>query len=175
MDNCPAKFKINLSQGEIEVEGSEEFVQKHIEKLEKYTQLLNVISQTPLTKEPTPKKIDSDKKDKIQQQIADTQTKIDIPETFGEWLHKLPSDATDAMKVLFAGYYCQKHSDNNCFHISSVNALLKDHGLKVSNSSTTIKRLVTAKKVFQVGKAEGFVTYRVTKDTDDEILETIRE
>jgi hypothetical protein len=99
-----------------------------------------------------------------------------LSEIFGEWIHKMPTNAIDQIKVLFAGYYIQKHSgEGNCFNASAANQLLKEHGIKIANVSTTIKRLTDARKIFQIGKVEGFNNYRLTRESEQEIINFLLE
>lgn len=171
MEQKSAKIRINLSQAEIEIEGTEEFVEKHLKKVEEYLKLSETegslkpaakASISSETSHPTiPKKSDGNEKQ--------------LPEIFGEWIHKMPSNATDQVKVLFAGYYIQKHNEGNCFNASSVNQLLKEHGIKIANTSTTIRRLSDGKKIFQIGKAEGFITHRLTRESEQELISILIE
>ncbi len=170
MEPTEAKIRINLSQSEIEIEGSEEFVEKHIKKIEDYLQLCEIKNHA----KPAAKSVHSDEESSSNQSKKDRESEEQLPSNFGEWIHKTPSNATDSVKVIFAGYYNQKHSESNSFNSSTVNQLLKDHGIKVANVSTTIKRLVDAKKIFQVGKAEGLINYRLTRESEQELINMIR-
>jgi len=168
MEPTITKIRINLSQAEIEIEGSEEFVEKHINKIDDYFQLSKIKIPTPHA----PKALNSNK-EPSSNQSKKVEESEGLPSSFGEWIHKTPSNATDPVKVIFAGYYNQKHSENNSFSSSSVNILLKDHGIKVSNVSMTIKRLVEGKKIFQMGKAEGSINYRLTRESEEDLINTI--
>ena len=97
MEPKNAKIRINLSQAEIEIEGSEEFVEKHLKKVEDYLQLSNtVIPSRPVAKG-SPSSDDSQSSTSKKSGGSDKQ----LPEIFGEWIHKMPSNAIDQIKVLF--------------------------------------------------------------------------
>lgn len=172
MDVKNAKIRINLSQAEIEIEGSEEFVEKHLMKVEDYLQLSNtIISSKPGV---NGNQSSDDPHTTILKKSEDSNKQL--PEIFGEWIHKLPTNAIDQIKVLFAGYYIQKHSgEGNCFSASAANQVLKEHGIKIANVSTTIKRLTDAKRIFQIGKVEGFNNYRLTRESEQEIITLLLE
>lgn len=169
MESIAAKIRINMSQAEIEIEGSEEFVEKHIKKMGDYFQLCETIIPAKSAAKASHSSEDPSSNQLKNGDECDKQ----LPSTFGEWINKAPSNATDSVNVIFAGFYNQKHSEGNCFNSSSVNQLLKDHGIKVANVSTTIKRILEAKKIFQVGKVEGLINYRLTRESEQEIINTI--
>jgi len=175
MVRIQAKIRINLPEGEIEIEGSETFVEKHIGKLEKYFNSFKEKKPqlSPHEQEAGIPPIVSADDVAIKQPIITSVNKEKLLTTFGEWIHKLPSDASDVTKVIFAGYYCQKQSENNEFNSSSVNKLLKDHGIKISNTSARIKDLLTAKKIFQVEKVGRFTEFRLSRESEEEIIQTI--
>lgn len=167
-----AKIRINLSQAEIEIEGSEEFVEKHLMKVEDYLQFSNTVVPSKSVAKGNSSSDDSHTSTSKNSEDSDKQ----LPEIFGEWIHKIPTNAIDQIKVLVAGYYIQKHSgEGNCFNASAANQLLKEHGIKIANVSTTIKRLTDAKKVFQIGKVEGFNNYRLTRESEQEIITLLLE
>lgn len=172
MDPKNAKIRINLSQAEIEIEGTEEFVEKHLKKVEEYLQLCKTIAPSkPPAINVNPNSNVGQSNDSKKRENNDGQ----LSKIFGEWIHKMPSNATDQIKILFAGYYTQKNSEGNCFNASSVNQILKDHGIKVANSSTTVKRLNDAKKIFQIGKTEGLNNYRLTRESEQELINILLE
>jgi hypothetical protein len=171
MEPMAVKIRINLSQAEIEIEGSEEFVEKHLKNIENYLQLSDKI----IPAKPATEAGHSSEDPQSNQSKKSGNNEVKLPSNFGEWIHKTPSNATDPIKVVVAGYYIQKHSESNSFNSSSVNELLKDHGIKVANVSTTIRRLVDAKKIFQAGKEEGLLSYRLSRESEQELIDMIKE
>jgi len=159
-----AKLRFNLNLGEIEIEGSEEFVERQTLNLEN---ILKVLKESqvkleraiPVYEELIPTAV-----------VESTSSSKHLPETFGEWIHKLPRDANDVTKVLLAGYYLQKQSEDNMFRTRDVNKLLKDHGVSVGNASQTVKNNVEAKRIFQVSKTGQEANYRVSRDQELELI-----
>jgi hypothetical protein len=61
-------------------------------------------------------------------------------------------------------YYVQNDSEQNDFKTSEVNKSLKEHGIKLSNPSTSLKRLVEKKLLFQTRKNGSLKLMRVSQD-----------
>jgi len=176
MENPQVKIRINLSQAEIEVEGSEEFVEKHIDKMEKYFRLIKINIPSVLSVASETATNVSDSHEKAISPRADLLNNVtEIPTQFGEWIHKFPTSASDAQKVLFAGYYCQKQSENNSFNSILVNKLLIDHGIKLSNTSARIKDLLDSKKIFLVEGKGRKSTFRIAREAELSIIHTLTE
>ncbi len=76
----------------------------------------------------------------------------DVPESFGEYLHAFPDSLSGPDKALIAAVYVQAHSDDNSFSTRDVNALLKEHAIRLANASVTVKRIVDAKHAFSIAR-----------------------
>ena len=110
------KFRIASNFGEIEFEGSEAFVEKHISKLKDYINIISV----------------SDSKDKkiqmgeifpkVELDTKKNNSKIIVPEVFGEWLTMFKDDLLDIDKALLTAYYVQQQSSQKEFKTSDINA-----------------------------------------------------
>lgn len=127
-----ARIRINLSQREIEIAGDPDFVERHLDRLE---DLLGNAQAMPVS-EPT---------------------KIEPPAelgSFGEFMHRLPSAATEVDKMLAAGYYCQSSSSEGSFTTAEANRRLVEHGVKVGNASQCVKQSLTARRVFAMSKGQ---------------------
>jgi hypothetical protein len=176
MGNINGKIRIKFSDCELEIEGSEAFVEKQYAKIEPYfrgVKKFPALTATSIEKE---SKDQSEEKNVITLQTANNlKNGSEISTLFGEWLHKLPSDATDSQTVLYAGFYCQKQDENNTFDGGSVNKLLKDHSIKLSNPSARIKDLLEDKKIFLVEKKGRFPKYRLAREVETEIIANFNE
>lgn len=130
-----ARLRINLTQGEFEVEGSEAFVKGYAERFEA---LLGHLGAAP---EP---------------QTAPAPPLKGIPvagpppaRSFGELLHHLPRAASDVDRILVAGHFMQARSSDRSFSTGEANALLTEQSIKVGNPSQCVRQNVTAKRVFK--------------------------
>ncbi|WP_097458700.1 hypothetical protein [Mangrovitalea sediminis] len=160
-----AVVNINLSLGEIRVEGSESFVKEQIENLE---QILNSIGASkrnfpPASQNPTnPESTEEDSGSEITS--GDITGKLQVPEVFGEWLHSFKDKTSDQEKALIAAYFIQSKSDANEFKTSEVTKFLTDHGIKLSNASATLKQIEGKKLIFQTRKPSKISYKRVSQD-----------
>ncbi len=152
------KVKINLNSGEIEFEGSQEFVQEQMDNLEL---ILNLISSRKLTSannSQTFSEEDDDFEDEASEDGEDSdstpsEADLSIPESFGEWMHKFKDGINGVDKALITAYYVQQQAPKNDFKTIEVNNSLKDHGIKLSNPSKTLKSLETKKYLFQTANS----------------------
>jgi hypothetical protein len=135
-----ARFRINLTTREIEIEGSEAFVREYAERFE---ELLAMLAKSPVP--------DTGPAESLQAP-ADAPLAADLPSTFGEYLNLFPGDITDLDKMLIAGYYVQSQSQDNSFATASAHNLLKEQGIKLANAADCVKKNQRAKRVFAVEK-----------------------
>ena len=134
------RLRINLSQREFEVEGSEEFVRGFADRIQ---ELLDLFYQpAPTASEQT--------------QEVEPSTALG---TFGEFILRLPSSSTDVDKMLAAGFYVQAASLDDAFATGDANRRLTEQGIKLGNPSQCVKQSLLAKRVFLVSKGR----YRVSQ------------
>lgn len=157
-----AKFKLNLKSGEVEIEGSEAFVERQIEQLESLVEALglraNISTDEQAGSEAAPSNSDFPP-------TTDSPNKEDPPPaSFGEWLHSFRTDINDLDKALITARYVQSQSAQNDFKTSEVNKSLKEHGIKLSNPSSSLNRLGEKKLMFQTRKVGSLKFMRVSTD-----------
>ena len=155
-----ARFKLNLKTGEIEIEGSEAFVEKQIESLSTLVELISAAGDTIAANDEST----NSNKDEITPPNSAQTSNNKMPDTFGEWLQSFKSDANDLEKALLTARYVQSQSATNDFKTSEVNKSLKDHGIKLTNSSSSLKRLIDKKYLFQTRKVGKLAFMRVSVD-----------
>ena len=104
MEEKTAKLRINISAGEIEIEGTEAFVREHIDRFE---ELLEFLKKRPQVA-PVPQKI-------ALPEQAPVAAKAAMPEALGEYLQQFPKSMTGVDRVLVAAYFTQSHDPDNSF------------------------------------------------------------
>lgn len=160
------RVKINLLSGEIELEGSEEFVANQMENLDSIIELLSSVRKPTKTEadDSTDEELDVEAKGNHSDQPSRNPGQITVPDSFGEWMHKFRDDVNDLEKCLLTAYFVQNSSPQNDFKTREVNNSLKEHGIKLSNPSTSLKRLVEKKLLFQTRKNGTVKFMRVSQD-----------
>lgn len=156
-----AVFKINLRTGEIEISGSEQFVERRIEQLEDIIKLSNIAPQLP----PPPAVITQGQDAAAPPANSNGANGVgEVPASFGEWLYAFKDNANDIQKALITARYVQFQAVSNDFKTAEVNKSLKDHGIKLSNPSQSLKQLVDKKYIFQTRKVGTLKFMRVSAD-----------
>lgn len=148
MEEKTARIRINVSAGEIEIEGTEAFVREYVDKFE---DLLESLKERPQIR-PVPQKM------ALPEQVS-VPAKADMPEVFGEYLQRFPKSSTDVDRILIAAYFVQSHDPENFFTTRSANKLLTEQGIKVANASDCVKKSIKTKRVFALEKGK----YRVSQ------------
>jgi hypothetical protein len=134
VDEQRAKLRINLTQREFEVEGSESFVAAYAERLDRLLARLT---------EP------SGAAPEAHAAARPNGDGLSPTGTFGELLQRLPRAATDVDRILIAGYFAQQNGADNGFGTGEANTLLTEQGVKVGNPSQCVKQNLLAKRVFK--------------------------
>ncbi|SRR5258708_25681844 len=139
-----AKIRINLNSREIEIEGSEAFVEKYSETINNYIEIIKTPSRS------NPQSLISSQREEGQSQFSSTERNADsVPDSFGEYYSRFPKSMKDVDKILVAGYFHQQKSGNNSFSTQEAASLLIEQGVKLSNAAAFLKANLTANKIFK--------------------------
>lgn len=164
------KVKINIKTGEIEFEGSEEFVKNQMDSLDSIIDLLSSSVVQNASSENIPSSISDETEDFSENGIIHESSDnnsdcLVVPESFGEWMHKFKDSINDIEKALVTAYYVQNQSEKNDFKTLEVSKSLRDHGINLSNPSRSLKLLEEKKFLFQTRKEGQKVRFmRVSQD-----------
>lgn len=154
-----ARVRISLSTGDLEVEGTEDFVRQYSDSI---STLIGRLEELPIQRvSPPAEAVGSSTPAAAKPASAAEQRE------FGEVLHSLPSNASGSDRILVAGSYSQLASGDNTFSTGEANQLLLGQGVKLSNPSQALKNAIASKRVFKVGKR-----YRVS-NTGEEHLKSL--
>jgi len=147
-----SRIRVNFSDAEIEIQGSEDFVEKHLDRVSE------IVDAARPVMEATGNSVSA-----ATAQFAPSNTSV--PEFFGEWLHQFPYEKlTEADKALIAAYYIQQYSDKEDFTTSDVTDTLDDASIQLSNASRSVSRLAEEKMVYQTRKEGRYQHYKVSKE-----------
>jgi hypothetical protein len=143
-------LRINLTQREFEVEGSEDFVQSFAER---FQELLDGLDDASLA---LPAPLAAAAAPVVEGRGGETASALG---SFGEFIMRLPSNSTDVDKMLAAGYFVQQQSADDAFGTADANKRLTEQGIKLGNPSQCVKQSLMAKRVFMISKGR----YRVSQ------------
>ena len=138
MNGQRARLRINLSQREFEVEGSEAFVKAYVGRFEAWLGGFDQAAGPAPAPSAGPPEA---RAEPAPSELGEL--------TFGELLHRLPRAASDVDRVLVAGWFGHMRSADRSFSTGEANALLTEQGIKVGNPSQSIRQNLTAKRVFK--------------------------
>lgn len=140
-----SRIRINLAQSEIEVEGSEAFIESFRPQLDALLERLPEARATLAAKPEAPPE-----RAPATPRPAAT-TPLELP-PFGEYLHHLPTSATEVDRMLAAGFYLQQLASDDSFATGDANKRLAEHGIKIGNPSQCVRQSLTARRVFAVAR-----------------------
>lgn len=130
-----ARLRINLTQREFEIEGSEEFIKQYQPRIDALFEAIE--TGMAMAPEPAP-------------MAADVDVKTGDLGPFGEYIQRLPGSATDVDRMLAAGYFVQRESADDAFATADANRRLAEYGIKIGNPSQCVKQSLMAKRLFMV-------------------------
>lgn len=170
------RIRVSTRFGEVEFEGSEEFVNKQIDNVEGLLERFhNVYLKLGLYEagDDKLKFVGSYEKQEVEEKEQVSQIDLSVPDTFGEWYQKFPKDMSENDVALVTGYFHQEKSDTKEFKTQDVNNLLNEFGIKLSNTSLSVKRLVENKFAFPIGKEGRIKRYKIAKPGEEKMKELI--
>ncbi|MEX2219953.1 MAG: hypothetical protein WD749_14470 [Phycisphaerales bacterium] len=132
-------MRVSSPRGEVEVEGEPAAVRAWFDEL--YPEIAQASSRHAASK-----------RDPIGDDAAGRQhvPPGDMPESFGEFLHGLTGATTDIDRMLAAAYFKQSQEADRVFSTRAANDLLLEQGIRLSNPSMCVRRLVEGKRAFRV-------------------------
>jgi hypothetical protein len=136
-----ARIRVSLAQREVEIEGSEAFVERHLARLDG---MLERFARGPVAA--------------VQDATPGDDAGPDLG-PFGAFVQHLPNAATEVDRMLAAGFWSQARSADDAFATAEASRLLAEHGFKIGNPSQCVRQSLMAKRVFMVQRGR----YRVAQ------------
>lgn len=152
-----ALFRVNVRTGEIEIHGSEEFIERQLRQLESTLETILPFFEGVEGEEEL---FESGAEEEPREPITADK---EVPDSFLEWLYKFPKNVNDQDKALIAGYFLQHHSTDNRFLSSGVPKLLRENGVTIQSSTVQLKRLAGKRLIIPVGRSGKRTFYRVSQ------------
>ncbi len=145
MDEPRARLRLNLSQGEVEIEGSERFVARYAERFDALLARLPLRDDAAVPLAAAAPALPAQAAPDAPLPLAPARD----DQHFGLLLQALPRSASDVDRILLAGYHVQRFSADKSFGTGEANALLVEQGIKVGNPSQCVKQNLIARRVFR--------------------------
>jgi hypothetical protein len=132
-----ARIRVDLAQRAFEIEGSETFVRELLDRLEDLVQNGAHAEPVPAAEAPS---VPGPAPAAVTSELG----------SFGEFIQRLPSSATEVDRMLAAGYWCQAQSADDAFATGDANRRLTEQGIKLGNPSQCVRQSLNARRVFAV-------------------------
>jgi len=160
------RIRVNLADREVEVQGTKEFVEKHLERID---EIFNSVgSVTESTEQET------ESAESTQTSSPPSDNELAVTEYFGQWLHRFQdADLTEADQALIAGYFVQQRSEEEDFMTGEVTDALDEAGITLSNASRSIRQLAEDGKAYPTRKDGRYQRYRVSEEGEEYLLDMI--
>ena len=159
MSDTEARIRIDFSKGELELEGTEEFVERHLDLLAELEPPSETEKNSPHTTSGDEENEDLSSEDHMNSSLPE------VPEHFGEWFHLFThNDLARVDEALIAGYYIQCRVDEEDFSTSNVTDTLDEVDINQSNTSQSIKNLLNNNRSYKTRKDGGKQFYKVSRE-----------
>lgn len=180
-----SKIKINLLSREIEIEGSENFVNSHLEKI---NQIFKVFIDS------APEFLSRDYEVQISGSNGGSHNAIVTAETSGRtnnpitkskkkmvsetdlrklknFFKKLPKSIKDVDKIFAIGYFVMENENKPFFNTRDISKYIKTLNINISNTSQAVKYNVRRNKFILLEKGK----YNISKEAADKYIERLRK
>jgi len=166
------RVRVKTKTGEIEIEGSQLFVEKKMEQLlelmKKMDHALAGSTTTSNKQTISEGKANKVKPTPIKNKTAYAKTtttdpgKIIVPNSFRLWYAKFPDKVRQADALLIACYFIQHRSSDNVFKCFLAKNTLERSGIILTSLETSLNRLINEQLVLVSKKAGKLTLYKVS-------------
>jgi hypothetical protein len=162
------RVRVKTKSGEIELEGSQLFVEKKMKQLPALVEKMDHFLADTTIKN-TKSEDDKSKKNKPSRQSKQTNSKpittsavLTVPNSFKQWLAKFPDKIRQADALLIASYFVQHRSADSVFKCFLAKNILHKAGIELTNLDSSITRLLNEQLVLVSKKAGKLTLYKVS-------------
>lgn len=146
------RIRINLKERELELEGSESFIDKYQNTIAEFIEKIKTEDKESPTMPIRPSDYNPGKID-IETNRSPADGKMAIPDSFGEFYTQFPRNAKVVDKMLIASLFAQMKSEDGLFTPSQAAELLDEQNVNITNANSFIKALQNTGKLYkQSGK-----------------------
>lgn len=179
------RIRVKTKTGEIELEGSQLFVEKKMEKLPALIKKMDhVLAGTNIST--TNKKTISENKTKAVAQASNKNKPASsknsahgkhmiVPHTFRLWHAKFTSKLRQADVLLIACYFVQHRSPDNIFKDFLAKNTLDRFGIPITNLDASITRLINEQLILVSKKMGKLTLYKVSTKGRENLEELIKK
>jgi len=155
MESQNSYIKFKVDNIEIEVQGTEDFIEKQ-ELLFK-----EIFSSVPFSKKSVQKSSSPETTDEEPEKIT-----IDyiLKQDFNYWRKAITDGTDDAVSYVIAGYFIQKKSKDNFFTTNEVFSLLYKHGILLQDAVKCETHNIENKNILKVGTSKKWSKLRVNEE-----------
>lgn len=166
-----SSIRVNLSTREIEVVGSEDFINEILDEPETLEKIAAVIAKHSYRSV-------SQSSDKAASSVHGNGTgetsnsEMDLPDEVGEWLINFPvRDLTQAELALLGAYYLSKSGEVEQFSSQDVADLLDQAGINISNPNREMNKLADDQYIYKSGESGAKKLYKIHLNGRDSVKE----
>jgi len=157
------RIRVKTKTGEIEIEGTERFVESKMETLPNLMNKLDAVLAGKVAVKPksvATNKLAKQENDKTTSSLKTTVSdsgKVVVPNNFRQWHGKFPEKLRQADQLLIAAYFVQHRSPDNVFKSFLANQSLGNNGISLASLDASLNRLINEQLVL-ISKQAGKLT-----------------
>jgi hypothetical protein len=175
------RVRVKTETGEIEIEGTERFVQSKIETLPKLMHKMDTVLASKHKVVARPGATNNSAKQVIDKTTSSTKKtasysgKVVVPNSFTQWHGKFPKKLRQADQLLIAAYFVQHRSPDNVFKSFLANQSLTNNGIKLASLDTSLNRLINEQLVMISKQAGKLTLHKVSLKGKRHLIELIEK
>ncbi len=163
------RLRVKTKSGEIELEGSQLFVEKKMDQLPELVEKMDRVLARTTNKPDKTTVREKSKTSKPEKKIKSEPSKptnssinLTVPNNFKQWLSKFPDKIRQADALLISSYFIQHRSADNAFKCFLAKNALEKAGIELTNLDSSMTRLINEQLVLVSKKAGKLTLYKIS-------------